>query len=112
MLLPALTWQHKGPAQQPLFRRAIGTDLKNRFVLTVDGDNTLQYRRVQLGERYGEFRAIQSGLEPGELVVANGPARVGPGMTVSVNEIPLNFSDTRFVIAPAQDADNALSAAR
>ncbi|KJY98085.1 MULTISPECIES: efflux RND transporter periplasmic adaptor subunit [Pseudoalteromonas] len=92
--------------------RAIGTDLKNRFVLTVDGDNTLQYRRVQLGERYGEFRAIQSGLEPGELVVANGPARVGPGMTVSVNEIPLNFSDTRFVMAPAQGADNALSAAR
>lgn len=92
--------------------RAIGTDLKNRFVLVVDAQNTLQYRRVELGERYGEFRSIKSGLNHGELVVANGPARVGPGMTVSVNEIPLNFSSTRFVMTPAKDADASLSAAR
>ncbi|MCG7562461.1 MULTISPECIES: efflux RND transporter periplasmic adaptor subunit [Pseudoalteromonas] len=88
--------------------RAIGTDLKNRFVLTVDANNTLQYRLVELGERYGAFRAIKSGLEDGDKVAANGPARVGPGMPITPNMVTLNLDDTRLVIA---QRDIQLSAA-
>ncbi|KNC67852.1 efflux RND transporter periplasmic adaptor subunit [Pseudoalteromonas ardens] len=88
--------------------RAIGTDLKNRFVLTVDANNTLQYRLVELGERYGAFRAIKSGLEDGDKVAANGPARVGPGMPITPNMVTLNLDDTRLVIA---QRDTQLSAA-
>ncbi|AZZ98615.1 efflux RND transporter periplasmic adaptor subunit [Pseudoalteromonas sp. R3] len=87
-------------ATMPLVpERAIGTDLKNRFVLTVDANNTLQYRLVELGERYGAFRAIKSGLEAGDKVAANGPARVGPGMPITPNMVTLNLDDTRLVIA-------------
>lgn len=67
--------------------RAIGTDLKNRFVLVVDENNTLQYRLVQLGERYGANRAIKSGLQQGDRIAANGPARVGPGMPITPNMV-------------------------
>lgn len=91
--------------------RSVGTDLKNRFVLTVDDNNTLQYRAVQLGERYGAFRAIISGLEEGERIAVNGPARVGPGMPIKPNTVALDFDDTQFVINEYVDKSTLLSAA-
>lgn len=89
--------------------RAIGTDLKNRFVLAVDENNQLQYRLVTLGERYGAYRAILSGLKQGDRVAANGPARVGPGMPVTPNMIELDFNTTQFVLTPNSSANNLLS---
>lgn len=89
--------------------RAIGTDLKNRFVLVVDDNNQLQYRLVTLGERYGAYRAILSGLEQGDRVAANGPARVGPGMPITPNMIELDFNTTQFVLTPNSSANNLLS---
>ncbi len=73
--------------------RAIGTDLKYRFVLTVDDNNTLQFRTVTLGHRVGELRVITSGLTTDDRIAANGPARVGPGMPVSPNMIDINTAD-------------------
>lgn len=89
--------------------RAIGTDLKNRFVLVVDENNQLQYRLVTLGERYGAYRAILSGLQQGDRIAANGPARVGPGMPITPNMIELDFNTTQFVLAPTAPANNLLS---
>ncbi|CAH9051855.1 Efflux pump periplasmic linker BepF [Pseudoalteromonas holothuriae] len=63
--------------------KAIGTDLKNRFVLVTDEQNVLQYRPVTLGDRYGQMRAITQGLQAGDKIAVNGPARVGPGMPVA-----------------------------
>lgn len=76
--------------------RAIGTDLKNRFVLIVDEQNTLQYRLVKLGEQYDQYRAITSGLKAGERIAANGPARVGPGMPITPNEVSLDLEQVAF----------------
>lgn len=89
--------------------RAIGTDLKNRFVLAVDENNQLQYRLVTLGERYGAYRAILSGLQQGDRIAANGPARVGPGMPITPNMIELDFNTTQFVLTPNSSANNLLS---
>ncbi|MBR9726811.1 efflux RND transporter periplasmic adaptor subunit [Shewanella intestini] len=83
--------------------RAIGTDLKNRFVLVVDEHNTLQYRPVVLGNRYGQLRAITSGLTQGDRVAANGPARVGPGMPITPNMVKLDFSNIQLVLEQAGD---------
>jgi len=91
--------------------RAIGTDLKNRFVLVVDENNQLQYRLVTLGERYGAYRAIVSGLQQGDRVAANGPARVGPGMPITPNMVELDFNTTQFVLNPDQSSKTLLSAA-
>ena len=78
--------------------RAIGTDLKNRFVLTVGENNVLQYKLVTVGERYGSLRAITSGLSEGDVIAVNGPARVGPGMPVSPNKVTIDSSDVAFTM--------------
>lgn len=90
--------------------RAIGTDLKNRFVLVVDENNTLQYRLVELGERYNAYRAITSGLGQGDRIAVNGPARVGPGMPITPNMVTLDFSQTQFVLNPEPATNTLLSA--
>ncbi|GAA74261.1 hypothetical protein P20480_0721 [Pseudoalteromonas sp. BSi20480] len=78
--------------------RAIGTDLKNRFVLTVGENNVLQYKLVTVGERYGSLRAITSGLSEGDVIAVNGPARVGPGMPVAPNTVTIDSSDVAFTM--------------
>ncbi len=71
---------------------AIGTDLKNRFVLTVDGENKLVYRQVTLGTRIGSLRVIKTGLKEGDRIAVNGPARVGPGMPIEPREVDVDIS--------------------
>lgn len=72
--------------------RAIGTDLKNQFVLVVNNDNVLEYRKISVGARFGKFRAVNSGLSSNDVIAVNGPAKVGPGMTISPRKITLDLS--------------------
>ncbi len=69
--------------------RAVGTDLKSRFVLVVNAENVLEYRPVELGRREGTLRVVEAGLEPGERIAANGPARVGPGMPITPRNVEI-----------------------
>tara|TARA_R110001583_G_scaffold41483_3_gene132002 strand:- start:12696 stop:13901 length:1206 start_codon:yes stop_codon:yes gene_type:complete len=78
--------------------RAIGSDLKNRFVLTVGENNILEYKLVELGERYGNLRAITSGLQAGDVIAVNGPARVGPGMPIAPNNVTIDISGIAFTM--------------
>lgn len=78
--------------------RAIGTDLKNRFVLTVGENNVLEYKLVKLGERYGNLTAIISGLSEGDIIAVNGPARVGPGMPIQPNLVDIDSSGIAFTL--------------
>lgn len=78
--------------------KAIGTDLKNRFVLTVDENNTLQYQQITLGDKYGAYRAIVSGLNANDIIAVNGPARVGPGMPIKPNTIELNTDNIALTL--------------
>lgn len=73
--------------------RAIGTDLKNQFVLVINADNTLGYRQVTAGIRIGELRVIETGLLPGDRIAVNGPARVGPGMPIQPRAVEINAQD-------------------
>lgn len=79
--------------------RAIGTDLKNRFVLTVGENNILQYKLVEVGERYGKLHAITSGLVKGDVIAVNGPARVGPGMPIQPNNVEIDSSGIAFTLS-------------
>ncbi|TMM46449.1 efflux RND transporter periplasmic adaptor subunit [Colwellia ponticola] len=85
--------------------RAIGTDLKNRFVLVVGDNNILQYKQVEVGERYGNFRAITSGLTATDIIAVNGPARVGPGMPIAPNHITLDSSGVAFTLSSVADSN-------
>jgi len=79
--------------------RAIGTDLKNRFVLTVGENNILEYKLVEVGERYGKLRAITSGLNKGDVIAVNGPARVGPGMPINPTTVTIDTADIAFTLS-------------
>ena len=83
--------------------RAIGTDLKNRFVLTVGEDNVLQYTLVEVGERYGNLRAITSGLKSGDVIAVNGPARVGPGMPVEPKLTTIESDGIAFTLSSVDE---------
>lgn len=79
--------------------RAVGTDLENRFVLVVNQDNVLEYRQVQLGRREGDLRVIESGLQPNERIAVNGPARVGPGMTIAPRDVSIKTAELTLASA-------------
>ncbi|WP_372880344.1 efflux RND transporter periplasmic adaptor subunit [Psychromonas sp.] len=85
--------------------RAIGTDLKNRFVLTVGEDNVLQYKLVEIGERYGKLRAITNGLQAGDIIAVNGPARVGPGMPIAPNTVNIDSDGVAFTLTSSDNAN-------
>lgn len=63
--------------------KAIGTDLSSKYVLVVDDNNMVGYRPVQLGQRRGDLRIVNAGLQKGERIIVSGLLRVRPGMPVS-----------------------------
>ena len=79
--------------------RAIGTDLKNRFVLTIGENNILAYRLIEIGERYGKLRAVTHGLKSGDIIAVNGPARVGPGMPITPNPVSIDATNIAFTLS-------------
>lgn len=85
--------------------RAIATDLKNRFVLTVGKDNVLEYKLVVTGERYGKLRAITSGLQAGDVIAVNGPARVGPGMPIDPNTVNIDSDGVAFTLSSLDETN-------
>ncbi len=62
--------------------RAIGTDLSQKYVLTLTRSNTVAYQPVQLGPLVDGERVVRSGLQAGDEIVVNGLERVRPGMPV------------------------------
>ncbi len=63
---------------------AIGTEQARKFVLTVDAENTVRPKYVQLGQLAdGGMRVIKEGLAADDRVIVNGMARARPGIKVT-----------------------------
>ncbi|WP_193215070.1 efflux RND transporter periplasmic adaptor subunit [Luteolibacter marinus] len=62
--------------------RSIGTNQSQKFVLTVDEENTVSYRTVRLGPVLNGKRVIRDGIGPHDRVIVNGLQRVTAGMIV------------------------------
>ena len=62
--------------------RAIGTDQRQKYLLTVDKNDVVEYRPVKVGRLLDGMRVIESGLNAGDLVVVNGLQRARPGSMV------------------------------
>ena len=93
-LLPGLFVRVRTPiAQQDkaLLTRneAIGTSQEGSYVLVVDSNNVVQRKIVKTGERQGELRVIESGLDPGDWVVTEGIQRAFPGAKVDPQKVEL-----------------------
>jgi multidrug efflux system membrane fusion protein len=61
---------------------AIGSDQSQRFVLVVNDQNTVEYRKVEPGPLIDGLRVIRNGLQPEEWVIVKGVQRVRPGARV------------------------------
>src|SRR5208282_2084505 len=62
---------------------AIGTDQGQKFVYTVDEQNTVEYKIVNLGPMIDGLRAVREGLRSNNWVVVNGLMSVRPGAKVN-----------------------------
>ena len=61
---------------------AVSSDQAGRYVLTVNPDNVVEQRRVQLGQVVGEMQVVESGVKPDERVVVSGILDAVPGQKV------------------------------
>ncbi len=77
----AVTAMHKGALLVP--QRAV-TELQARYeVAAVGPDNKVSIRAVQVGDRAGDMWIVNSGLSPGERVIADGTSKVHEGALVN-----------------------------
>ena len=81
--------------------RAVNTDQDRKFVYVVAGDNTAQYRGVQLGALHEGLRVVQGGLMPDDRVIVRGLQRVKPGAPVAPTLVDMGSLDGRSP-APAE----------
>jgi len=61
---------------------ALGADQAGRYLLVVNGENTVEQRKVEVGPSVGEMAVIESGLKPDDRVVVAGLLRAIPGQKV------------------------------
>jgi membrane fusion protein, multidrug efflux system len=62
---------------------AVGTDQGQKFVYVVNGENTVEYKRVMLGPVYEGLRVVRSGVQPDDWIIVNGLMSVRPGSKVN-----------------------------
>jgi len=86
-LIPGLFARLRLPGSQQyeailLPDEAIGTDQTQRFAFVVNEQNTVEYRKVELGPMIEGLRVIRNGIKPEEWVIVNGVQRVRTGSPV------------------------------
>ena len=83
-------------------QRAV-TELQGGYQVAVVGkDNKVEIRPVKVGERIGPQWIIETGLKPGERVVAEGVQRVKAGMTVNPKPLKAMTEDKTAPTANSQ----------
>ena len=73
---------------------AIGTSQEGSYVLVVGPDNVVQRKAVKTGDKQGQLRIIESGLDPGDWVVTEGLQRAFPGAKVDPQRSTLASAET------------------
>jgi multidrug efflux system membrane fusion protein len=73
---------------------AIGTSQEGSYVLVVGPDNVVQRKVVKTGDKQGQLRIIESGLDPGDWVVTEGLQRAFPGAKVEPQRHTLASTET------------------
>ena len=64
--------------------RAIGLDQRGRYLLTVNGQNKVVYKSIEVGDLVEGMRVITSGITEEDRVIINGIQRARPGIKVKV----------------------------
>lgn len=86
-------------------QRAINTDQSKKFVYSVDANNKVVYRQIELGKVIEGYRHVLSGLDAGDRVVVKGLQRLRPEMEVKPVEVVGAEKPTLADKAPAAKAE-------
>lgn len=90
LLRPGMFVRIRLPLGQPhsallVTEKALATDQGQKYLLTVDDKDVVQYRKVTTGPLQDDgLRVIETGLKPGERVIVSGLQLARPGMKVTV----------------------------
>jgi RND family efflux transporter MFP subunit len=87
--------------------RAIGTDQRQKYLLTVNNKNVAEYRPIKLGSSQNGLRVVESGIQADDKVIVNGLLRVRPGMTVSPHAEDKNIAAASPANAPKSEKAGA-----
>jgi membrane fusion protein (multidrug efflux system) len=87
-------------------QRAVIELLGKTFVMVIAPGDKTEQRRVELGERTGEFWIVMSGLKPGERIVVDGLQKAPAGTRVVPTMITEAQLDNPPPIAPPSAAIN------
>ena len=90
LLLPGQNVILKGktlsPVEAPVVpQRAVLQDQQGHFVMTVDENNSVRRKNIEVGIRTGQDWAIRSGIDEGDLIVLDGGAALREGTVVSID---------------------------
>lgn len=93
--------------------RAIGSDQGLKFLYVIDAGNKIQYRRITTGALQEDgLRVIESGIQPGDLVVVGGLQQVRPGTTARPERIAMpTYGPGESRAAPSEPRKDDASAA-
>jgi RND family efflux transporter MFP subunit len=83
---------------------AVGSDQSQKFVFVLNGDNTVEYRTVQLGPLVHGFRVVREGLKPDDWFIANGVQRARTGLKVSPEKRDISVPDKVDFLSPMPPA--------
>ncbi|MFO1414454.1 MAG: efflux RND transporter periplasmic adaptor subunit [Burkholderiales bacterium] len=82
-------------------QQAVLQGAKGHFVIVVDKDSKAQIRGVEVGPWFGDDWFITGGLQPGDVVVTDGVARLSPGAPVKVTMAAAKSAAPAGATAPA-----------
>jgi len=80
--------------------QAVGTDQSQKFVLVVDGSDTVQYTPVTLGPLVEGLRVVRAGLHTNDWVVVNGLMTVRPGAKVNATRAGVTSTNMTAAASP------------
>ena len=81
-------------------QRAVSELQGGYIVAVVASDNKASLRSVKMGQKTGEMWIVESGLKPGERVVAEGVQKVQDGVVVNPKPYPPSVATTKLPTTP------------
>ena len=107
ILVPGLFTRLRMPVEKRenallVTERAIGADQGGRYLLTVNSENVVEKRPIQMGQLTDGLRVIDEGLRPDEWVVVVGLQRSRPGGKVDPQQTDMTTLTASAIKAAAQ----------
>jgi RND family efflux transporter MFP subunit len=83
---------------------AVGSDQAQKFVFVLNGDDTVEYRTVQLGPVIHGFRVIRQGLKPDDRLIVSGVQRAKTGLKVTPENRDISVPEKTDFLSPVPSA--------